>query len=65
MKVALLHPGQGVGHRLERNVEEAPMAKGQRKSNKEIRKPKKQAPPKQNASNPTLKGAPAALLSKG
>jgi hypothetical protein len=31
------------------------MAKGQRKSNKEIRKPKKEGPPKQNASNPSLK----------
>lgn len=32
------------------------MAKGERKSNKEIRKPKKPAPPKPNASNPTQKG---------
>lgn len=32
------------------------MAKGQRKSNKEIRKPKKAGPPKQNASNPSVKG---------
>jgi hypothetical protein len=32
------------------------MAKGQNKSNKEVRKPKKEAPPKGNASNPTLKG---------
>lgn len=35
------------------------MAKGQQKSNKEIRKPKKEAPPKQNASNPSTKGTPA------
>jgi hypothetical protein len=34
------------------------MAKGQRKTNKEIRKPKKAQPPKQNASAPTLKGPP-------
>lgn len=34
------------------------MAKGQRKSNKEARKPKKETPPKQNASNPSLKGKP-------
>lgn len=34
------------------------MAKGQRKSNKEARKPKKEPPPKQNASNPSLKGKP-------
>ena len=31
------------------------MAKGQRKSNKEIRKPKASQPKKQNASNPSLK----------
>ena len=31
------------------------MAKGQRKSNKEIRKPKAEKPPKQNASNPSHK----------
>lgn len=34
------------------------MAKGQQKSNKEIRKPKAEKPPKQNASNPSTKGAP-------
>jgi hypothetical protein len=39
------------------------MAKSERKGNKEIRKPKKAAPPKQNASNPSLKGASAS--SKG
>ncbi len=32
------------------------MAKGQSKSNKEVRKPKKAAPPKQNASNVSTKG---------
>jgi hypothetical protein len=32
------------------------MAKGQKKSNKEIRKPKAEKPKKQNASNPSLKG---------
>jgi hypothetical protein len=32
------------------------MAKGQQKSSKELRKPKKAAAPKQNASNPSLKG---------
>jgi hypothetical protein len=31
------------------------MAKGQRKSNKEVRKPKAEKGPKQNASNPSLK----------
>jgi hypothetical protein len=32
------------------------MAKGQKKSNKEVRKPKAAKPPKQNASNPSVKG---------
>jgi hypothetical protein len=40
------------------------MAKGQRKSNKEIRKPKKEGPPKQNASAPSKKGTPAATPGK-
>ncbi|WP_258558473.1 MULTISPECIES: hypothetical protein [Sphingomonas] len=40
------------------------MAKGQRKSNKEIRKPKKEGPPKQNASAPSKKGTPAAPTGK-
>jgi len=31
------------------------MAKGQKKSNKEARKPKAEKPKKQNASNPSLK----------
>jgi hypothetical protein len=31
------------------------MAKGQKKSNKEIRKPKAEKPPKPNASQPSLK----------
>jgi hypothetical protein len=39
------------------------MAKGQRKSNREIRKPKKALAPKQNASNPQ-KGAPVPNLVK-
>lgn len=33
------------------------MAKGQQRGNRETRKPKKPAPPKQNASNPSTKGA--------
>ena len=32
------------------------MAKSQKKSNKETRKPKKEAPAKKNASNPSTKG---------
>ncbi len=32
------------------------MAKGQLRGNKEARKPKKNAPPKKNASNPSTKG---------
>jgi hypothetical protein len=39
------------------------MAKSERKGNKETRKPKKAAPAKQNASNPSVKGTPSA--SKG
>lgn len=40
--------------------EEGPiMAKGQRRTSREARKPKKDGPPKQNASNPSLKGMPA------
>ena len=31
------------------------MAKSQKKSNRETRKPKAEKPPKQNASNPSLK----------
>jgi hypothetical protein len=34
------------------------MTKGQQPGNREARKPKKPAPPKQNASNPSLKGTP-------
>jgi hypothetical protein len=40
------------------------MAKGQRKSNKEPRKPKKAAPPKPNASKPSLKGSTPAIPAK-
>ncbi|HEY0012737.1 MAG TPA: hypothetical protein VGB79_07770 [Allosphingosinicella sp.] len=35
--------------------EDSTMAKGQKKSNKEARKPKAEAPKKQNASNPSTK----------
>lgn len=41
------------------------MAKGQQKGNKEARKPKKAAPPKQNASNASLKGNLSNLMPKG
>ena len=34
------------------------MAKGQQKSTKEVRKPKAEKAPKQNASNPSTKGKP-------
>jgi hypothetical protein len=37
-------------------TKEHDMAKGQQKGNKEARKPKKNVAPKQNASNPSLKG---------
>jgi hypothetical protein len=33
------------------------MAKGQRRSNKEVRKPKANAPKKTNVSNPSTKGS--------
>jgi hypothetical protein len=33
------------------------MSKGQQRGNRELRKPKKVGPPKQNASNPSLEGA--------
>jgi hypothetical protein len=36
-------------------AKEIAMAKGQAKSNKEARKPKKEKPPKGNASNPSTK----------
>jgi hypothetical protein len=38
------------------------MAKGQKKSNKEARKPKAEKPPKQNASNPSTKGEPVKMV---
>lgn len=37
------------------------MAKGQKKSNKETRKPKAEKAPKQNASNPSTKGKPVEM----
>lgn len=37
------------------------MAKGQKKSNKEIRKPKADKKPKHNASNPSTKETPVQL----
>ena len=40
------------------------MAKSQRRSNKEIRKPKKAETPKQNASKPSLKGTAPPPLPK-
>ncbi|WP_277346977.1 hypothetical protein [Sphingomonas sp. G-3-2-10] len=40
------------------------MAKGQRKSNREVRKPKKLEAPKANASAPSLKGSPIPIPSK-
>ena len=38
------------------------MAKGQMKSNKQVRKPKAVAPPKQNASAPSTKDKPVAMV---
>ena len=38
------------------------MAKSQKKSNREIRKPKAEKPLKANASNPTTKDKPVAMV---
>lgn len=38
------------------------MAKSQKKSSKEIRKPKAEKAPKQNASNPSQKGKPVDMV---
>ncbi len=38
------------------------MAKSQKKSNKEVRKPKAEKAPKGNAANPTTKGQPVAMV---
>jgi hypothetical protein len=38
------------------------MAKSQKKSNRETRKPKAEKPPKQNASNPSTKSASIGIL---
>ena len=38
------------------------MAKSQKKSNKEVRKPKAEKVPKANASNPTTKGQPVGIV---
>jgi len=37
------------------------MAKSQKKSNKEVRKPKAEKAPKQNASNPSSKNKPVTM----
>ena len=37
------------------------MAKSQKKSNKEVRKPKAKKAPKANAANPTTKGKPVEM----
>ena len=41
------------------------MAKGQKKSNKEVRKPKAEKEPKANASNPSNKGKAVETAPKG
>ncbi|UYY58181.1 hypothetical protein [Sphingomonas sp. S2-65] len=59
-----LRPGArraGIAAPTTTSTEEEPdMAKGQQKSSKELRKPKKPQPPKLNASAPSQKGTPAA-----
>ena len=49
---------------LPSDSKEQDMAKGQLRGNKETRKPKKTAPPKQNASQPSLKGAVPSLMKR-
>jgi hypothetical protein len=41
---------------------EKPVAKAQKKSNKEIRKPKAEKAPKPNASNPSSKSQPVGIV---
>jgi hypothetical protein len=50
-----------VGHRRFA-AEEGIMAKSQKKSNKEVRKPKADKAPKQNASNPSSKPATVGIV---
>lgn len=38
------------------------MAKSQKKSNREVRKPKAEKPPKANASNPSTKDKPVGIV---
>lgn len=38
------------------------MAKSQKKSNREVRKPKAEKAPKQNASQPSTKGQPVGIV---
>lgn len=38
------------------------MAKSQKKSNREVRKPKAEKPPKANQSNPSTKDKPVAMV---
>lgn len=56
------HLHQGSSRALNQGNDD--MAKGQQRGNREVRKPKKPEPPKQNASNPSLKGTPPAQQSK-
>jgi hypothetical protein len=46
---------RSIGRRASRPAKERAMAKGQKKSNREIRKPKADKGPKKNASQPSLK----------
>jgi hypothetical protein len=58
------HAAAGARPPLPIFTKEHEMAKGQQKGNKEARKPKKTAPPKPNASQPSLKGFTATALKK-
>jgi hypothetical protein len=55
----LVNAGKWAYNRVQRRTA---MAKSQKKSNKEVRKPKAEKAPKANASNPTAKGQPVAMV---
>jgi hypothetical protein len=55
-------PAKRLGwRRASRPAKEDVMAKGQKKSNKEVRKPKAEKGPKANASNPSTKPGPVGI----
>jgi hypothetical protein len=57
-------PDQSVGREARTPTRSKDMAKGQQKKTKEARKPKKEAPPKGNASNPSMKDPVQSVFQK-